>query len=56
MISIHCPTAVAGLASTQTVRGLLLNALTGSIYGVSASQDPEDDAVTAAAPAITATV
>ena len=56
VIWTHCPTAVVGLASDQTVLGLLSNTLTGSICGVSASQEPADDAVTVAAPVSTATV
>jgi hypothetical protein len=56
VIWIHCPTGVRGLASAQYVLGLPSNALTGSTCGVSASQEPDEDAVTATAPDSTATV
>ncbi len=56
VIWTHWPTALFGSASVQTVFGLLSNTLAGSICGVSPSQEPVDDAVTAAAPASTATV
>ncbi len=52
----HCPTALAGLASIQAVDGLPSNALTGSPCGNSVSQVPAEEAVTLAAPPITATV
>src|SRR5215469_6437939 len=56
VIWIHWPTGVFGLASAQYVLGSASNALTGSICGISASQDPDDEAVTLAAPEMIATV
>ncbi len=52
----HCPTGVVGLLSRQAVAGFPSKALTGSYCGDSPSQVPADDAVTLAAPEITATV
>ena len=53
---IHCPTALAALASVQAVAGLPSKALAGSPCGTSNSQEPAEEAVTLAAPVSTATV